>query len=136
WSRGAWSSVAAFTRSQGDTLRGFLEDDFDTLPNAHGFEQDTDITEVYIDSHLTFAGATSWQGVVGLDYLGGRGFAQGKDFLYSIPLNGDNPPDVEDQTFDSHQRTRDQRDFSGLYGQVEYMPTARWRLQAGARLNH
>ncbi|HZI93191.1 MAG TPA: TonB-dependent receptor [Patescibacteria group bacterium] len=130
-----WSSTLSVTRSSQDALRGFLTDVTNVAPNANGFRQDTDITDLYFDSHLAFSSSTRWKAVVGLDHLSGHGFAHGGDFDYFVNLDGRNPPDEAGLPSQSDVRIRDEREFSGLYGQVEWLPTDRWRIEVGGRLN-
>ncbi len=135
WGRGEWSSTVSVIGSQGSTLRGFLTDVSPTSPNANGIDSTSDATEVYVDTHMTFTVNDRWMAVWGLDHMHGRGVVRGGDFDYTVDLDGDKAPGVSGIPRESDIRQEDRRDYSGLYAQVEYNPTGRWRLQAGARLN-
>ena len=61
---------------------------------------------------------------------GGQGRLQ---FDYGVNLDGSNPPSVP---FPSEDRNIDDtRNFAGMYGNLEWNPAARWRIEAGLRLN-
>jgi len=130
-----WSGTVSMTRSSEDNLRGFLADVVTTAPNAVGFRQEIDITDLYFDTHLSFEKSARWRAVVGVDHLAGRAHATGGDFDYFVPLDGDDPPEGDDLPSQSEVRLRNRRDFSGLYAQMEWLPTDRWRVQVGGRLN-
>jgi len=132
---GLWSATVSVSRSSQDNLRGFLTDVTTTAPNAVGFHQEIGVTDLYIDAHAAFTRNARWKGVVGVDHLGGRALATGGDFDYFVNLDGEDPPDPDSLPSQSDVRIRNRRDFSGLYGQVEWLPSERWRIQAGARLN-
>jgi len=135
WGRGEWSSIVSVIGSQGSTLRGFLTDVSPASPNASGIDSTSHATEVYVDTHMTFTVNERWKAVWGLDHMHGRGVVRGGDFDYTVALSGDPVPNASGIPRESDVRQEDRRDFSGLYAQVEYNPTDRWRLQAGARLN-
>src|SRR4051812_12267341 len=91
---GVWTTTVSVSHSNQDILRGFLEDtetDFDptgTVSNAHGVREKIHLTDIYIDSHLTWNMQHAVTFVAGADYLHGRARANGADFDYSVPLNG------------------------------------------------
>ncbi|MEA2563254.1 MAG: iron complex outerrane recepter protein [Acidobacteriota bacterium] len=131
----AWSTTLALTRSEKDTLRGFVSSLSNTPNNARGYEQDLSTDDVYFDSHLVFHPATSLQVIAGLDHLFGRAEAVSEDFTYTVPLRG-GAPDVSSIPRQQRFEMEDERNFSGLYLQTEWNPTPRWRVHVGARLNH
>ncbi|MFL6198190.1 MAG: TonB-dependent receptor [Thermoanaerobaculia bacterium] len=131
----AWSTTLALTRSERDTLRGFLSEVSSAADNARGYEQDLSTDDVYFDSHLVFHPATTLQLIAGLDHLFGRAEATSEDFTYTVPLRG-GAPDVSSVPRLTEFDMEDERSFSGLYLQTEWNPNPRWRVQAGARLNH
>jgi len=131
----AWSTTLALTKSERDTLRGFLSSVSNTANNARGYEQDLSTDDVYFDSHLAFHPSTTLQVIAGLDHLFGRAEAVSEDFTYTVPLRG-GAPDVSSVPRLHRFEMEDERSFSGLYLQTEWNPTPRWRVQAGARLNH
>ena len=128
----SWSTTLALTRSEKDTLRGFLTG---VSTNARGYEQDLSTDDAYFDSHLVFHPSTNVQLIAGVDYLFGRAEAVSEDFTYTVPLSG-GAPDVSSLPRLNRFEMEDERNFSGLYLQAEWNPTPRWRVQAGARLNH
>lgn len=132
---GLWSSLVSVSGSAQNALRGFLTDVTASAPNAVGFREDTDLTDIYIDTHFTFTKLAKWKGVAGIDELIGHGFAHGGDFDYFVNLDGSHAPNGDDLPSQSDVRIRDERNFSGMYGQIEWLPTERWRFQLGARLN-
>lgn len=128
----SWSTTLALTRSEKDTLRGFLTG---VSTSARGYEQDLSTDDAYFDSHLVFHPSTNVQLIAGLDHLFGRAEAVSEDFNYTVPLGG-GAPDVSVVPRLNRFEMEDERNFSGLYLQAEWNPTPRWRVQAGARLNH
>jgi outer membrane receptor protein involved in Fe transport len=130
----AWSTTLSVTRSDRDTLRGFLTDVVETDPNARGFEQDLTLDDVYFDTHVALHPSSTVQIVAGFDHLYGKAKADSETFDYFVPLRGGNPS-VADEPHDMAFDFEDERNFSGLYLQTEWSPVARFRLQVGARLN-
>jgi len=133
--RGAWSTALSISRSAQNTLRGFLTDVVAAAPNASGFRQTIDLTDLYLDTHLVVPLSAEARVVAGFDHLDGRGTANGGDFDYGVSLDGSNPPTGNDLPSASDVRIEDRRAFSGLYAQVEWSPLPSWRLDAGWRLN-
>jgi iron complex outermembrane receptor protein len=131
----AWSTTLAITQSDRDTLRGFLSAIADRPNNATGYEQDLSTDDLYFDTHLVFHPATTVQLIGGFDHLFGRAEAVSENFVYTVPLAG-GAPDVSSVPRLQRFEMEDERNFSGLYLQAEWNPTPRWRVQAGARLNH
>ncbi|HUL77597.1 MAG TPA: TonB-dependent receptor [Vicinamibacteria bacterium] len=132
---GSWSTSAAYTHSSQDVFRGFLVDVSENDPNAHGFRQTIDGDDLYLDTHLSWTGSARWKAVAGIDYLYGNGKAQGGDFDYFVNLDGSNPPTSTELPPAADIHVQDRRNFGGLYGQVEWLPSPAWRIEAGARLN-
>jgi iron complex outermembrane receptor protein len=130
----AWTTTLAITRSDRDTLLGFLADVVETDPNARGFEQDLTLDDIYFDTHVALHPSATVQVVAGLDHLYGKAKADSETFDYFTPLRGGNPS-IEDEPHDMAFDFEDERNFSGLYLQTEWTPVPRFRLQLGARLN-
>jgi len=132
-----WSTTGSVSHSRQDIFRGFLtslSDDPEAADNAHGLQERIHLTDVYIDSHLSWKLPHAVTFLAGADYLHGTGLAQGADFDYFVHLNGSFPapipkPDALDVTVDDH------RDFFGPYASVEWQPLDRLRFDAGIRLN-
>src|SRR5262249_11800591 len=68
-----WSSLVSFSHSTQDIFRGFLVNLDNTFPNAHGFRENIDLDDLYLDSHLSWTTSRVLRVVAGLDYLHGRG---------------------------------------------------------------
>lgn len=131
-----WSSSLAVTASERETVRGFLREDLDAeLENAAGYTQQQEQADLYFDSHL------AWKGdrldlVAGIDLLAGRGEAESVNFLYTVGLDGSGRPSSAGRTVVERPEFEDERIFAGGYLQTLWAPTERWRVEAGARLNH
>jgi iron complex outermembrane receptor protein len=134
-----WSTSSSVSHSRQDIYRGFVTDLVEPDPeepvdNAHGFKERIHLTDVYVDSHLSWKLPRSVTFLAGADYLHGTGNAQGADFDYLVHLNGSpigsvERPAVLDVTIN------DRRDFFGPYASVEWQPMDRLRFDAGIRLN-
>jgi iron complex outermembrane receptor protein len=129
-----WSTAASVSRDDQNTLRGFLTTIADAPDNAHGFREKIYLTDLYLDSHISWKAQHSVQLLLGGDYLRGAGAAHGADFDYTAPLNGvlstivPSPADL-----DFH--IDDQRNFFGAYVSAEWSPFERLRFDGGIRLN-
>ena len=133
--KATWSTRLSFTASDSSALRGFLNEDFDVQPNAVGFNQSVAQNDIFFDSHVVLPLHERVELVTGVDHLYGRGRANGGDFDYSVKLGGDDPPNGEAIPPAASVHLTDTRQFSGLYAQVEWKPSERWRLTGGSRLN-
>ena len=132
-----WSTTLAVTHAKRDSLRGFLnpelsEDD----PNATGFAQTLKTDDVYFDTHVAFHLQPSLQLVAGLDHLYGKAKNHSEDFDYFVPLDGHGAPNGSDIPHAGRFGLDDERNFSGLYAQLEWNPVARLHVQVGGRFNH
>jgi outer membrane receptor protein involved in Fe transport len=132
-----WSTIAALSHASQDIFRGFLEDLDAEGDNARGIRGKVDLTDIYFDSHFAWSRSTRFKVVAGVDHLHGEGKAQGADFDYEVDLDGRVAPAglLPDGVPDDDQ-VEDRREFSGLYGFVEYNPTSALRLEGGLRFNH
>jgi iron complex outermembrane receptor protein len=130
-----WSTVVSFSRANNDVLHGFLVDLGPVDPNAHGFRNTINTTDIYFDSHLMWSGSSRYRVVAGIDYLHGKGSAHGGDFDYFVDLDGSNPPDSGQLPNAADIHINDRRDFAGLYGFLEWNPEPAWRLEVGGRVN-
>jgi iron complex outermembrane receptor protein len=129
-----WTTTLSASRARQDAFRGFVTDVSTTDPNAHGFRERIDLTDVYLDSHLTWTQEASLKVVVGLDHLHGQGIGRGGDFDYSAHLDGSNPPSGALLPNQADIRIDDRRDFSGLYLFAQWQATRRLVFEAGVRL--
>jgi outer membrane receptor protein involved in Fe transport len=132
---GSWSTTLAYTHSRQEAFRGFLTDVSEDDPNANGFRETIDGDDLYVDTHLSWTHSARWKAVAGVDYLYGKGDGQGGDFDYFVNLDGSHPPTSAELPPAADIRIQDTRHFGGLYGQVEWLPSPAWRIEAGARLN-
>ena len=129
-----WSTTLSVSRARQDAFRGFLTDVSAADPNAHGFRERIDLTDVYFDSHLTWTGSSSLKVVAGLDHLHGQGRGRGGDFDYFVSLDGSGAPGASDPPSQADIRIDDRRDFSGLYAFVQWQVAPRLTVEAGLRL--
>ncbi len=131
-----WAILAAVTHSERDVTKGFLSDVSNSVdPNTAGFRQNVDETDLYFDTHFAWRAQDNVRFIFGADYLYGKGDAKSENFDYFINLDGSNPPNSFDQVVQERPRLEDERNFFGLYGQLEWNPTARWLVQGGLRFN-
>ena len=129
-----WSSTLSISRARQDAFRGFLTGVVTTDPNAHGFRERLDFTDVYFDSHLAWT-AGAFKVVGGVDHLHGQGIGRGGDFDYFVNLDGSNPPAGVALPSQADIRIDDRRDFSGLYAFVQWQAVPRLVVEGGLRLN-
>jgi iron complex outermembrane recepter protein len=133
--KATWSTLVSYSYATQDLLRGFLVDATADFPNAHGFRETIDTTDLYFDTHLAWTPAGPVKVVAGIDHLHGRGNAAGGDFDYLVNIDGSTPPAGADLPSAADIHIHDRRDFSGLYAFVEWHPGPAWRFEIGGRLN-
>jgi iron complex outermembrane receptor protein len=140
---GLWSTTGSVSHSRQDIYRGFVttlsdnpDPDTGGGDDAHGIKERIHLTDVYVDSHLSWKLPRAVTLLAGADYQHGTGNAEGADFDYFVHRNGSfeqafpvTKPDVLDVTINDH------RDFFGPYASVEWQPLDRLRFDAGVRLN-
>ena len=131
-----WSTTLSATHAKRDSLRGFLVDVSEDDPNANGFAQTLKTDDVYFDTHAAFHLGSSAQIVAGFDHLYGKADNVSEDFDYFVPLSGHGAPAGSGIQHGGHLELHDERNFSGLYAQLEWNPVTRLRFQLGARVNH
>ncbi|HEX9008960.1 MAG TPA: TonB-dependent receptor [Holophagaceae bacterium] len=130
-----WSTILSTSRSRQDLFRGFLVDVVTTDPNAHGYRERIETTDVYFDTHLAWTDLPGLKVVAGFDHLHGAGTGRGGDFDYVVNLDGSNAPGSAALPPAADIRIDDRRDFSGLYAFAEWSPVARLVVEGGLRLN-
>ncbi|MGE0640015.1 MAG: TonB-dependent receptor [Thermoanaerobaculia bacterium] len=131
-----WSTTIAFTRTERELTKGFLHEvDGVADPNAAGFSQDQESTDIYFDSHLVMPLSPVVQVIVGVDYLFGKGESEGENFDYHVNLDGSGAQGSGDVPVHERTELEDERNFAGLYAQLEWTPADRWRFDLGVRLN-
>jgi iron complex outermembrane receptor protein len=129
-----WTTTLSLSRARQDVFRGFLTDVVTTDPNAHGFRERVDLTDIYFDSHLTWMNPSGLKVVAGLDHLHGQGVGRGGDFDYFVNLDGSNPPSGAATPSQADIRIDDQRDLTGLYVFAQWQLTPRWAVEGGLRV--
>jgi len=136
---GEWNTTLADTFTHQHKIRGFLRSDQLTgccAPNADGFDQSLDRTDIYFDSHLAFAPVADLELVAGFSYLYGQGREQSNNDQYFIALDGANPPSTASLPIDETTSFDDLRRFAGLYGNLDWTFAPRWDFQLGLQFNH
>ncbi len=134
-----WSTTFSTVFTHQRNIRGFLRADqlTDTgAPNADGFNQSQDRTDVYFDSHLTIPARDDLNFVGGFSLLEGSGSEASSNFEYFIHLDGSNPPPSTSVPVDEQTRLSDRRTFSGIYGSMDWAFAPRWDYVLGLQLNH
>jgi outer membrane receptor protein involved in Fe transport len=129
-----WTTMASVSHSNQDIFRGFLENPDAVVDNAHGVREKIHLTDIYIDSHLTWRLEHAVTFIAGGDYLHGRARANGADFDYQVPVDGSFAVTVP-QPDELDVGIEDNRNFFGPYAMVEWKPLERLRIDAGLRLN-
>jgi outer membrane receptor protein involved in Fe transport len=136
---GSWSTTFSTTFTHDRNIRGFLRSDQLTdngLPNADGFNQSQDRTDVYFDTHLTFQPRAGLDLVTGFSLLEGSGAQASSNFEYFVHLDGASPPSSTSVPVDERTRLQDHRSFSGLYADMDWAFAPGWDFVLGLQLNH
>ncbi len=128
------STTLSVSRARQEVFRGFLTDVSTVDPNAHGFRERVDLTDIYFDTHLTWTVGAGLKVVGGVDHLHGQGIGRGGDFDYFVALDGANPPAGATLPNQAYIRIDDQRDFSGLYAFTQWQALPRLVIEGGLRL--
>ena len=142
---GDWAATLAFTRTQDDSLRGFLRGNAFLAPpdagvgddfQADGFTQTRSLTDIYFDAHLTTSLASNVNLTYGIDHLHGEGREDAINFGYCVDATG-----VERVCDGAHHsdeivHSSDKRDFSGAYAQADIKAAPTLDVLLGVRLNH
>jgi iron complex outermembrane recepter protein len=140
---GAWSTTLSLAKTKDENIRGFHEANATT--NAHGYEQEREITDLYFDSHLAHELAAGFKLTYGVDYLYGVAEQEAFRFPYAVGIDGSNPmssaqgrascPPVPALDECVEFETEVERNFAGLYAQTQWDVTDRVQVLAGLRLN-
>ena len=125
-----WTTTVSLTHSRVSTLRGFIQD-FDARDGT-GFDQSRRVTDLYFDTHLVKQWTPAVRVVYGFDHLAGWAKAETENFDYSLDQLGVLTPADQDEDLGLD----DTRNFSAIYAQGDWTPSALWRVDAGVRLNH
>ncbi len=134
---GEFVGTAALARTEADLTRGFLNGlgNNPLITNADGYRQDRSITDVYLNAQLSNPLGERGHWSVGADYMGGKGDQQSENFAYFAPLNGRGRASSRSVAIDEHTELEDERNFFGVYGQVDWAISERIDVLAGLRLN-
>jgi len=144
-SLGDWSASLAVTRTGDDLLRGFLRGDAFLDPpdagvgdglQADGYSQSREITDLYLDLHVTTDVSADLNLTYGLDFLHGEGSEHAINFGYCIDAGGSEQDCAGAHHADELVRSGDRRNFAGLYAQAEWRLSETVDVLAGLRLNH
>ena len=136
---GEWSTTLANVFTHQRNIRGFLRSDQltdDGLPNADGFNQSRDRTDIFFDTHLTYTPLQNLKMASGFSFLYGDGREQSANNEYFVHLDGANPPASTSVPVDEVTGLLDTRRFFGLYTQADWSFTERWDASLGLQLNH
>jgi iron complex outermembrane receptor protein len=142
---GDWSATLAATRTEDDLLRGFLRGDAFVDPpdagvgdglQADGYSQGRQITDLYLDVHLTRDLSADLNLTYGVDFLHGEGSEHAINFGYCIDAAGHEQDCAGAHHPDELVRSSDRRNFAGLYAQAGWNLPGSVDVLAGLRLNH
>jgi iron complex outermembrane recepter protein len=134
---GEFAVTAALARTTADLTRGFLNSlsNNPAIKNANGYRQERTITDVYLNAQLSnpFAERGHWS--IGADYMGGKGRQKSQNFAYFAPLSGRGRSSSRSVVVDERTELEDERNFFGVYGQLDWALSERFDVLAGLRLN-
>nr|HRC85522.1 TonB-dependent receptor [Thermoanaerobaculia bacterium] len=94
------------------------------------------VDDLYFEAHWAQKLSEQIQLVLGVDYLYGKAKAESELFDYFVPLSGKGAQSSSSVVHDEETATEDERNFSGLFAQLEWRPTERFLLEVGVRENH
>jgi len=137
---GDWQTRLAVSRTEGDVIRGFLADACANAPtgtdNACGHNQDREVTDIYIDTHVQSRIGEAMDLTWGIDQLFGKGDQQARIFSYAVdPEHGGDAPVSSGVPVLESNELEVERSFFGAYGQLGWRPTESINVLAGLRLN-
>lgn len=131
--------AVAVSHAEDGNIRGFLEEDAGddgSTPNANGYTQDRDLTEIYAEVHRRFPVAARAGLTVGADLLFGEGKQESRNFRYHAALDGDARDGSADGTVVEETEFEAERAFAGIFAEADWHPAPRWTVLAGLRFNH
>jgi iron complex outermembrane receptor protein len=117
---GAWGTTVALSHADHDIVRGFLRDVETDPANADGFDQDREIYDVYLDSHLTSQLSSALELTYGFDWIFGHAEQASRNFDYQIALDGTGAPHSGSLPTTARTPLEDERNFFGLYAQGDW----------------
>lgn len=140
---GRWGSTLAYTETQTDSVRGFI-DTADTPPpwtastvaDLEAFQQTRKLRDLFIDSHLTSQPLPGLDLTAGVNLLLGRAHANSLRHAHKLQLDGVSQlGDINSVAAKSTVAFNDKRRFLGVYAQGRYALGADASLLAGLRWN-
>lgn len=132
---GDWASLVSLALTRAEVVRGFLEDPDNVGPNADGYEQEREVADLYLDTHLERTVSDQLELVYGIDALVGAARQEAGIFEYTVALDGRNRPSSASGTQTKEGEAEDERTFIGAYLQADWQPVERLNLLAGLRYN-
>lgn len=134
---GEFVATAALARTEADLTRGFLNSlsNNPAIKNADGYRQDRTITDIYLNAQLSNSLGERGHWSIGADYMGGKGEQQSENFAYFAPLSGRGRSNSRSFAIDERTELEDERNFFGIYGQVDWAVSERVDVLAGVRVN-
>ena len=140
---GRWGSTVAYTQTQNDSVRGFVDladtpQPWTATTNAdfESFKQSLVFKELFADSNVTTRLFTRVDLTTGVNLLTGRANADSLRYGQRLPLDGvSQVPSTETVAPRGTVAFNDRRRFIGLYAQSHYALTPRTSLLGGLRWN-
>jgi iron complex outermembrane recepter protein len=140
---GRFSSSLAYTQTQSDNVRAFI--DFEDSPQPWTQEtvaaieanhQNRRLRELFVDSHFTSQPVPGWDLTTGVNLLLGRAKVKSLRFALELPLDGKSAaPNIESVAPKTDVDLADSRRFLGLYAQSRFKLSDNASVLAGLRWN-
>ncbi len=140
---GRWGNTAAYTDTQTDSVRGFIDVGDTPQPwtaktnaDLESFRQSLRLHELFVDSNLTTKVKRRVDLTTGINLLLGRAEADSARHGLRLLLDGvSQAPDIDSVSPKGTVGFNDRRRFVGLYAQSRYELTPRASVLAGLRWN-
>lgn len=129
----------AVSHAKDENIRGFLQEDAaddGSTPNANGYTQDRELTELYGEAHRRFAASPKAGVTVGADLLFGKGDEESRNFTYYAPLDGGPQQSAADGATVENTEFEAERMFLGVFAETDWHPAPAWTVLAGVRFNN
>jgi iron complex outermembrane recepter protein len=138
---GDWTSTLAVSHTSADLVRGYLADVCGELPagltNACGHVLDRGVSDLYLDTHISTRLHDNLRAVWGLDNLYGKGAQNSRIFGYAVdPVHGNDAPDSYASATLERNELDVERNFFGVYGQLDWKAREALNIVAGLRVNN
>jgi len=140
---GRWGSTIAYTHTNTDSIRGFIDAGDTPQPwttrtsaDLESFKQSLGLHELFVDSHVTLSPAKKVDLTAGVNVLAGDAAAASLRYGQRLLLDGvSQVPGTESMNAKGTVDFTDRRRFVGVYTQSRYEVTSRTSLLAGLRWN-